>query len=817
MHTFWQDLRYGVRALSKNRGFAIICILTLALGIGANTALFSIVNGVLLNPLPYKNPEQLVAMYAKTQQFGQSSISYPNFLDWQKENRTFTAMAAFRSDDLNLTGTGEAERVKANMVSSTFFGILGVQPILGRVFTAQEDQLGAAPVALISEGLWKRKFDGSPDVIARPINLSGKSYTIIGVIPGTFHYENMNFQKNGDVYIPIGIWDEPLFRDRRTAMGMDGVARLKAGVTFEQARADMNTVAAHLSEVYPDINKDSGIALVPLKQNVVGEIRPFLMMLVAGVGFVLLIACANVANLLLARSTGRTREFAIRTALGASRGRMVRQILTESVLLGLVGGGLGLVLAAWGTQAAMKVLPDALPRAEEIHLDGRVLLFTLVASVFTGLLFGVIPALKTSGKNVHNTLKEGGRTVSGMRHRTQGAIVAVEMALALVLLVGAGLMVRSLSKLWGVNPGFDPHDVMHFGMAASEPLGKTPSGIRNAFVRLNQAISAVPGVQVTSLTIGSTPMRGDSEIPLWLDNEPKPTSMADMKVSLFYIVQPGYLKVMRIPLKRGRFLEDSDNEKSPLVIAIDEEFARRFFGDNDPIGRHVHFDIVNMNPEIVGIVGHVKQWGLDETGAAPVQAQCYFSMAQMPDSVTPMMAQSFDAMVRTDPAMTWNVSSARQAVSTVNSQLVVYGTRSMNDIIDGSLASKRFAMVLLAIFAAFATVLASVGIYGVISYIASQRTHEIGIRMALGAGRGNVLRMMLIEAGKMALIGIGFGLAASLALMRLMSSMLFAVSAYDPLTLLGVAVLLGVVAIAACLVPARRATRVDPLVALRYE
>jgi predicted permease len=815
MNTFWQDVRYGLRALNKSRGFALIAVLTLALGIGANTALFSIVNGVLLNPLPYRNPEQLVALYAKSPQFEQSSISYPNFLDWQKENRTFAAMAAFRDDDLNLTGTAEAERVKANMVSSTFFDLLGVHPVLGRLFTPQEDQLGAAPMALISESLWKRKFDGSPDVIGKRINLSAKSYTIIGVIPDNFHYENNNFYKNGDVYLPIGIWDEPLFRDRRAGMGMDAVGRLKPGVTFEQARADMNAIAAHLTETYPDTNKDSGVALIPLKQNIVGEIRPFLMMLVAGVGFVLLIACANVANLLLARSTGRTREFAIR--VGASRGRMVRQILTESLLLGLVGGGFGLVLAAWGTQAAMKALPDALPRANEIHLDSRVLLFTLVASVLTGILFGLIPALKTSGTNVHETLKEGGRGASGTRHRTQGTIVAVEMALALVLLVGAGLMVRSLSKLWGIDPGFDPHNVMHFGLAASEPLGKTPDGIRSAFVQLGQEISSVPGVRAASLTVGSTPMRGDSEIPLWLDNEPKPTATADMKVSLMYVTQPDYLKVMKIPLKRGRFIEPSDNAKAPVAMVIDEEFARRFFGNNDPIGRHVHIDIVNLTPQIVGIVGHVKQWGLDERGAPPIQAQCYLSVAQIPDSLISMLAQSFNVVVRTDPAMAWNVSAAKEAVGRVNSQIVVYGTTTMSDIIDTSLASKRFAMVLLGIFAAFATVLASVGIYGVISYIVSQRTHEIGIRMALGAGRANVLRMLLGEAGKMALIGIGVGLATSLALTRLMNSMLYGVSAYDPLTLCGVAVLLCVVALAACLVPARRATRVDPLVALRYE
>jgi predicted permease len=465
----------------------------------------------------------------------------------------------------------------------------------------------------------------------------------------------------------------------------------------------------------------------------------------------------------------------------------------------------------------MKVLPDALPRTEEIHLDGRVLLFTLVASMLAGILFGLIPALKTSGQGVHETLKEGGRGGSGTRHRTQGAIVAVEMALALVLLAGAGLMVRSLSKLWSVDAGFDPHNVMAFKLAASEPLGKTPTGIRTAFRQLNDAVSAIPGVQAASLSVGSRPMSNDSEIPLWLDHEPKPTSMADMKISLMYITQPDYLKVMKIPLKRGRFLEDSDNEKTPIVIAIDEEFARRFFGNNDPIGRHIHVDIVNISPEVVGVVGHVKQWGLDETGAAPIQAQCYFSMAQMPDSIVALLSQSFDGVLRTDAAMPANVNAIRQAVGTVNSQLVVFGTSTMTDVIDGSLASKRFAMALLAIFAGFATLLASVGIYGVISYIASQRTHEIGIRMALGAARGNVLRMMLAEAGKMALIGVGVGLLASLALMRLMSSMLFGVSAYDPLTLSGVAVLLSVIAIAACLIPARRATKVDPLVALRYE
>ncbi len=817
MQTFWQDIRYGLRMLVKNPGFTAIAIVTLALGIGANTALFTVVNGVLLNPLPYQEPERLVALYAKTKEFSQSSISYPNFLDWQRENRSFTALAAFRADDLNLAGVGEPERLRTEMISATFFPILGVKPVVGRVFTEQEDQLGGTPVALISEGLWRRKFGGSPDVVGKSVNLNAKLYEVVGVIPGNFHYQNNNFHSNAEVFVPIGQWDEKLFRDRRTAMGMDGVGRLKPGVSFEQASAEMSAIAAHLAELYPDSNKDSGTALVPLKLNVVGEIRPFLLVLLAAVGFVLLIACANVANLLLARSTGRTREFAIRAALGASRGRVVRQVLTESILLALAGGVIGVLVAAWGTRAAISLLPDALPRAEEIHLSGRVLLFTFGASLLAGLLFGLIPALKNSGRDIHEALKEGGRGGGARRHRTQGVIVVVEMALALVLLVGAGLMIRSLAKLWNIDPGFDPNHVLNFNLAAAQPFGETPAAMRAAFRRLHDAIAHVPGVEAVSLTVGASPMAGDSELPLWLDGEPKPASQSEMKVSLFYVTQPDYLKVMRIPLMRGRFLTEADSEKAPLVTVIDEEFARRFFRDRDPIGRHVNFDVLNSNLEIVGIVGHVKQWGLDENADSPVQAQCYFPLAQVPDSVMPLLAHGVQGVARTDETMVKDVSTIHRSVASVNSQIVVYGTHAMTEVIAGTLATKRFAMMLLAVFAVMATVLASVGIYGVISYIAGQRTYEIGIRMALGAGRGSVLRMMLIQGGKIALVGAALGLAAAIVLTRLMSSMLFGVSAYDPLTYLVVTFLLLFVAMAACIVPSRRAMQVDPMVALRYD
>lgn len=816
MHTLLQDIRYGLRMLAKNPGFMAIAVATLALGIGANTALFSVVNGVLLNPLPYPEPERLVALYARTTDFDQSSISYPNFLDWQRENRSFSALAAFREDDLNLTGTGDPERLRAEMVSAMFFPILGVKPVVGRFFTEQEDQLGGARVALISEGLWKRKFGAAPDTVGKPVTLNATAYTVIGVVPASFHYQNNNYYSNSEVYIPIGQWDEKLFRDRRASMGMDGVGRLKPGVTLEQANADMSAVAVHLAELSPDIDKNSGVALVPLKQNMVGDIRPFLLVLLAAVGFVLLIACANVANLLLARSTGRTREFAIRTALGASRGRMVRQVLTESILLAFAGGALGLLIGAWGTQATIQLLPDALPRAEEIHLDDWVLFFTFATSMVAGILFGMVPALKTSGTKIHETLKEGGRGGSGTKHRTQGVIVAVEMALALILLTGAGLMIRSLAKLWNTDPGFDPHNAYSFSLAASDPLGDTPSHIRATMRQLHDVVAATPGVQGVSLSVGATPMAGDSELQFWLDTEAKPNSQSEMKVSLFYVTQPDYLKVMRIPLKRGRFLTESDNENAPFVIAIDEQFAKLYFGDSNPIGRHVNFDILNATAEIVGVVGHVKQWGLDSDATSRIQAQCYFPIAQIPDGLMLMLAHGVQGVARTEQVTLGNTTISH-AVESVNSQIVVYGTRTLTDVIASSLAAKRFAMVLLGVFAALATLLSCVGIYGVISYIAGQRTREIGIRMALGAGRANVLRMMLGQAGKMALIGVAIGLVAGLGLTRLMSSMLFGVSAHDPPTFLGVAALLTFIAMAACYVPAWRATRVDPMVALRYE
>jgi predicted permease len=814
METLGQDLRYGVRMLAKNPGFTTVAVLTLALGIGANTAIFSVVNGVLLNPLPYRQPDQLVALYTSSAEGDRGTSSYPNFLDWVSDNRSFSALAAYRPDSFNLAGTGEPERVPVEMVSASFFPLLGVRPILGRVLLPDEDRLGSAPVVLISAGFWKRKFGSSPGVLGKVLTLNGTPYTIVGVIPPNFRYHGRNFQ-HSDVYVLIGQWNDLTFRDRKVSNGMNVVGRLKPGVAFDQAKADMRALARHLTDEYPEANKGQGITLVPLQRDFVGDVRPVLLVLQAAVGFVFLIACVNIANLLLARSNGRARELAIRTALGASRGRVVRQLLTESILLALAGGVFGVLIASWGTGAVLKVLPQVLPRAEEIRLDALVLLFLVAASVLAGILFGLAPALRTSRPDLHETLKEGGRGSSGARHRTQSVFVVVETALALVLLAGAGLMIRSLDRLWSVDPGFDSHHVLT--ARVSVPSIGSPDAVRAMWRQMNGKINDIPGVKAASLSDGSAPMDNDTELPFWLEGDAKPSTQAEMNWALTYFVQPDYLKVMSIPLERGRFLTPEENEHAPLVMVIDEQFARRYFGNRNPIGQRVNFDILNATVEIVGVAGHVKQWGLDADSTSPIQAQCYFSISQIPDRFMTMAAGDVGLVVRTAGAPLAQVGSIRQALDQINRDLVLYRGQTMDGIIAGSLAERRFSMILLGSFAALALIMSCIGIYGVVSHLARQRTHEIGIRMALGAERRDVLRMVLGEGAKMALLGVLLGLIGAFVLTHLMASMLFGISAHDPLTFIGVASLLALVALAACYIPARRAASVDPTEALRYE
>jgi predicted permease len=822
LEMLWSDIRFGARVLWKSRAFTIVAIVTLALGIGGNTAIFSIVNGVLLNPLPFPQPDQLIAVNESKPNFDQGSISYPNFLDWQKDNHSFSAMALARGYAFSLTGRGEAEQVNAEFVSGSFFPLLGVNPILGRTFTSTEEQGGAAPVALISEGLWQRKFSASQNVLGQNITLDGRDFTIIGVIPSSFHLRLPSFRER-DIYAPIRQWNNSILMNRNAGLGFHGIARLRPGVTLPQARADMERVTRNLAAAFPDADKGIGASLRPLKDQMVGDVRPFLLVLLAAVGFLLLLACVNVASLLLARSAGRRREFAVRTALGASRMRVICQLLTESLLLGIVSGGIGLLLAAWGTHAALKLVPMALPRINEIGLDFRVLAFTMGISLLSGTLFGLVPAWKTSQVDPQTALKEGGRGVSGTHSRAQNVFVVAEMAVALVLLIGAGLMVRSLSQLAKVDPGFDPRNVVTFGLSFppsknyASPTRATPQQIRAAFRELDDQLTATQGVKAVSQVWGALPMSSDDEQVFWLEGHPKPANENDMNWAVDYIVEPGYLNVMKIPLQRGRFFTSQDDEHAPLVAVVDEVFARKYFPHQDPIGKRIVMNNTERKLEIVGVVGHVKQWGLDLDDTQSLRAQLYIPCMQMPDDFIALVSSGTSLAVRYNGNLSPVFDAIRRTSRQMSTQQVIFGDQTMESIIAESIAARRFAMILLGAFAALALGLATVGIYGVVAYVVGQRTQEIGIRMALGAQRRDVLGLILWQGTRLALVGVAIGAAAAFALTRLMSQLLYGVAATDPATFALLAAILTVVAMAACYVPARRATRVDPVAALRWE
>jgi predicted permease len=817
--SLWQDLSYALRMLRKNPGFTAVAVLTLALAIGANTALFSVVNSVLLNPLPYPHPEELVTIHESKPNFNTGSVSYPNFLDWQKDNRTLSSMAVSRSYSFSLTGIGEAEQVPTQLVTSDFFPILGVKPVAGRAFLRSDDQIGAPPVALISAGFWKRKFGSAPDAIGKSLRLDGKGYTVVGVIPSDFDLMLDGFSAS-DIYVPVVQWNNDLLFNRGAGLGFHGIGRLKPDTTLGEARADFAGITKNLAAAYPEVNKGIGAALIPFKQRMVGGVQPILLVLFCAVGFVLLIACANIANLLLARSTGRACEFAVRAALGAGKSRLIRQLLTESILLGILGGALGLLLANWGMSAALGGLPNTLPRAGEIHIDLRVLLFTATTALLAGILFGLFPALKISRTNVQETLKEGGRGASGSRQGVHGTLVIVETALALVLLIGAGLMLRSLVQLWNVDPGFNPRNVLTFGVSLSPAMLQTsPAAIRTAFRNLDDAIASTPGVQSTSISWGAFPMSGDDEWLFWREGQPKPTTRNEMNWVIDYVVDPDYLNVMGTPLRSGRFFNAQDDEHSPPVVVVDDVLAHQYFSNENPVGKRLFLEIGQgtIPVEIIGVVAHVKQWGLDTDDTERLRAQLYFPFMQLPDPTMALAPVGMRAVVRSRGPAPGNFDSIRQSVQQVNSEQVVYDVQTMTEIIGDSTASQRFSAILLGAFAAVALLLSSIGIYGVISYLVGQQTREIGIRMALGAQRKDVLHLILGAGVKTALLGIGIGIAAAVGLTRLMSGMLYGVTATDPLTFVSVAVLLVAVALFACYVPARRAMRVDPMVALRYE
>ncbi len=805
-----QDLRLGLRMLLKNPGFSAVVVLTLALGIGANVALFSVVNGVLLNPLPFPQPDQLVTLDQSKPNFDMGAIPYPNFRDLQRENRTFAAMAISRGFGFSLIGAGEAERVRARLVSADYFSVLDLKPALGRTFAPGEDEPGVAPVVVISAELWQRKFGAAPDIVGKGMTLDDKSYAIVGVLP-----PNFSLFQNADVYVPIGQWGSPALKSRSAGLGLHGIGRLKPGVTIAQGQADLGSVMERLATTYPDSNRGNGAKVSSLRERMIGDIGPTLWLLLGAVGFVLLIACVNVSNLLLARSTGRAREFAIRTALGAGRWRLLRQALTESLLLALAGGGLGLLMASWGTNAGLALLPTTLPRASEVRLDLRVVIFTIAISLLAGILAGLAPALRTSGWRITETLKEGGRGAS-TRGRAHAFMVAVEMALALVLLVGAGLMIRSLSALWNVDPGFRPDNVLTFSLSLSPSMrtGK-PETTRAALHELSEQLGSTPGIEAVSFSAGAIPLQGEDDLFFWVEGQPKPASQSEMSMAVVYRVEPGYLTAMGVPLKRGRFFTNQDDERSQSVVVIDEEFARKHFGDVDPIGKRILMDEEDPQ-QIIGVVGHVKQWSIDSDEQETLQAQLYQPFRQFSDNSMNGLAAGFGVVTRYEGGSP-PFETIRQVVQRQNKQNVVSRPQTMNEVIAASLAQQRFLMILLDAFAVIALLLASLGLYGVISYLVGQRTHELGIRLALGAQRNDVLRLVLGHGMKMALGGVALGLLAAFALTRLLSKMVYGVSTTDPATFAVITVLLTTVALLACIIPARRATKVDPLMALRYE
>jgi predicted permease len=820
MSIFFNDVRYALRSLAHNPGFTSVAVLALALGIGANTAIFSVVNGVLLQPLPYHDPARLVQLSERSPDFNTMSVAYPNFKDWREQSHSFSSMAAIRWEDYDVTGEGRPEHLSGRMVSAEFFRVLGIHPVLGRDFDVKEDRPGTTPVVMISAGLWNRRFGGDPGVIGRKLKLNDEEYTIVAVLPVDFQYEGKY-----DVFTLMGQWDHVLARSREMHPGIYVVGRLKPGIEQSRAQSEMTAIAARLAEAYPKSNGKHGINVRPLTGVIVGDVAPTLLVLLGAVAFVLLIACANVANLLLARSTGRRKEMAIRSAMGASRGRVILQLLTESMVLSLAGGAAGLGVATWGSRAVVAAVPGGLPRMENIGVDGWVLAFTLGVSLLTGLLFGLAPALQSSVTQVHETLKEGSRGSTAGPHRLRTLLVISEVSAALVLLVGAGLMLRTMQQLNSIRPGFDPTRVVTFSMGLSPADTTSSDRILQTFDRTLAAIRAIPGVSNASLST-LIPLAGnDDEMPFYVTGRPRPTSQGDMNWALLYSTGPDYLKAMKIPLLRGRFLVPEDSRRAAPVAVIDEVLAHSIFPNEDPIGKSIA--VPDMGPEfgselsrpmeIVGIVGHVNHWGLDTDAGAKVRNELYLPISQIPEPFMKQVASGSSFVVRagTDPLAI--VPTIRRAMAGMGNGQPVYSVRSMDEIVSASIAGRRFSMLLLGIFAALALALAAVGIYGVISYAVAQRTHEIGIRMALGANPGNVLRAIVSQSMMPVLMGVGIGLAASFALTRLMAKMLYGVKASDPATFCTVALILSAVALAASIVPARRATRIDPTVALRQD
>ncbi|MDQ6809577.1 MAG: ABC transporter permease [Verrucomicrobiota bacterium] len=793
------DIRYAFRQFIKSPGFTAVAILTLALGIGACAAIFSVVNGVLLRPLDYPQPERIVIMReTDLPQFPEFSVSPPNYLDWEKQTNSYSAIAAYSGAQINLTGEGEPQRLVGIKATARYFDVYGVHPVLGRTFLPEEDEPGKNHVAVLSNPFWQRVFGGDQNVVGPPLQLNGESYTVIGVAPP-------EFGSKVDVWMPMAFSAAERSNQDRSAHYLNVAGRLNPGVTVAQADAELKLLAAQLAKQYPDSNKGWGVFVISMLDYSVRDVRTVLLILLGAVGCVLLIACANIANLLLARATARHRELSIRAALGASRLRLVRQLLVESVLLALCGGAAGLLVARWGLDALLALAPADLPRTSSIHLDATVLIFSFLLSVATGLVFGVAPAWLAAHTDMNESLKQGARGSTDARGRLRGALVVIEVAFALVLLGGAGLLGRSFMRLTHVDPGFEPANATVLRLVLPEKkYGKDEQ--RVAFANtLHERLSVLPGVQAVGLT-HTLPLLGDWVMTLTIEGRP-PVLPSDLPPTNYYLVTPDYFRAMGIALKRGRLFTARDDAKAPHVALINEALGRQFFPNEDPIGKRLSVSGAPENwSQIIGIVGDIKQYGVEKE----TTAQTYEPFAQKPSN-------SLNVILRTSGSAAALTGALRPAVYSVDKDQPVGTIRPLEEILSQTIAKQRFAMTLLTVFSLVALVIAAVGIYGVMAYSVAQRRSEIGIRMALGAQSRDVLRLILSRGGKLVALGLLLGLVATLIASRAMGSILFETSAADPFTLAAVTLLLATVALVACLLPANRATKVNPIEALRAE
>ena len=804
---FLHDLRYAIRQQRKNPAFTIVAVITLALGIGANTAIFSVVNTILLQPLPYKDPERLVLVWEENakQGYPTDTPTAANFGDWRDQNQLFEGMAAMAPDSFNLTGSGDPERLEGRRVSASFFPLLGVDPHIGRAFTAAEDQPNSGHVLLLSYGLWQRRFGGDAGVVGKTLNLNGAGYTVVGVMPPRFQFPT----PDDEVWVPIAFTQEQA-ADRNSHY-LKVLGRLKPGVTLAQAQAEMSTIATRLQQQYPKTNTDLGAVITPLHEQIVGDIKPALLILLGAVGLVLLIACANVANLLLARAAVRQKEIAVRVALGARRRRLIRQFLTESVLLSTLGGLVGLAIAYGGLVVLKSFIPENISQARAISIDYKVLGFTLLVSVATGLVFGLAPAIQAVRFNQIETLKEGGRDAAtgGSGKRLRSLLVMAEVAISLVLLIGAGLLINSFLRLRNVDPGFRAENLLTMKIVLPEPKYEKWKMRSTFYSDLIQRVQSLPGVKSAAVTTNLPLYSQGNSIGVRIEGKPEPPPGQELIVTT-RIISNGYLDTMSIPLLKGRQLTDQDTDNSQNVAVVSETMARRFWPGEEVVGKRVSIGKVRSQEDWIQVIGVAKDVRQFELNDDP-KPQMYLTYRQFG------FFDAQDLVVKTDVDPASMASAVRNAVWEIDKDQPISNIRTMETILAESIARQRFSMLLLAIFAGVALVLAAVGIYGVMSYSVAQRTHEIGIRMALGAQTMTVLKLAIGYGLKLVLAGIAIGLIAAFALTRVMSTLLFGVTATDPTTFALISLLLIAVAAIASYIPARRATRVNPIIALRYE